>query len=92
MNLSYASFCLEDPRDLQFALHALLGPSLECAHDACRAVADQLPPSPTVAELVEAVFAHRPAAVGAEGERVRAMSLLATYFAIDPPVEPDPSC
>lgn len=92
MNLAYASFCLEDPRDLEFALHALLGRSHGCAHDACRAVAQRLPPSPTVAQLVEAVFAHRTDANGAEGERVRAMSLLAAYFAMDPPVEPDPSC
>ena len=91
MNLSYASFRLDDPRDLSFALHALLGRSPDSGHDTCRAVAAQLPPAPTVAQLVDAVFAHRADPVCEDAERVRAMSLLAAYFAIDPPVEPDPS-
>jgi len=90
VNLSYASFSLRDPRDLQFAIHALLGTSHETEPDACRAVTAQLPPSPTVADLVEAVFAHRGHKEESGRGRERAISLLAAYFAMDPPVDPDP--
>jgi hypothetical protein len=89
VNPSYASFSLKDPRDLHFAVRALLGPS-ESAPDACAALSSRFPPAPTVAELVEVVFAEHCPAAGFPADRDRAVSLLAAYFAIDPPVEPDP--
>jgi len=92
VNLAYASFCLADPRDLRFALHALLGTSHEGDPDRCRAVTARLPSAPTVAELVEVVFAERGPPAGIEVDRERAASLLAAYFAMDPPVDPDPFC
>ena len=87
MNPSDAGFSLTDPRDLNFALRALLGISHEGAPEA---VASRLPPSPTVAELVEVVFAERSASPGFAADRETATSLLSAYFAIDPPVDPDP--
>jgi len=87
VNSPHARFSLSDPRDLNFALRALLGFSRD---DAPETVAAKLPPSPTVAELVDAVFADRSSSPGFASDRETATSLLAAYFAIDPPVDPDP--
>jgi len=89
VNHAYARYSLEDPRDLAFALRALLGSQADAPGD-CAALASRLPQAPTVAEVVEAVFAERPAGAGFPADRDSAVSLLAAYFAIDPPVEPDP--
>jgi hypothetical protein len=82
---------LHDPRDVSFALHALIGSSHPDDSGACLAVAAHLPEAPTLDELVDVVFRRR-ASEGSDADaRLKARSLLAVYFAIDPPVDPDPS-
>jgi len=89
VNPSYASLALEDPRDLAFAVRALLGPRVS-AEGHCAALASRLSRAPTVAEVVEAVYAERTSEEGLSADRDSAVSLLAAYFAIDPSVDPDP--
>ena len=94
MNSTLLADRLHDPRDVSFALHALLGTSHLHAADAFRDVAASLPEAPTLDELVDVVFERRAAEEAAETDataRFRARSLLAAYFAIDPPVDPDPA-
>lgn len=82
---------LHDPRDVAFALHALLGIAHPQGTDACREAAARLPDAPTLDELVEVAFARSPGGGAGPDERMKARSLLAAYFAIDPPVDPDPA-
>jgi hypothetical protein len=78
---------LSDPRDVRFALRAVLGPA--AAPDALQAAAARLAATPTVPELVDAALALRGAEADAEG-RARACALLAAYFDLDPATDPDP--
>jgi len=82
---------LDDPRDVSFALHALLGSAHPHDAGACDDVAARLSQAPTLDELVDVVFERRAADAPDADARLKARSLLAAYFAIDPPVEPDPS-
>jgi hypothetical protein len=91
VNSAIASVRLDDPRDVSFALRALLGASEEGARDACAAAAARLAATPTVADVVALAFEFRARTAADELERLRASALLATYFALDPPVAPDPS-
>lgn len=91
MNSPSPSDRLHDPRDVSFALHALLGSAHPDDANACLDVAARLSEAPTLDELVAVVF-ERVAAEGADaGARLKARSLLAAYFALDPPVDPDPA-
>lgn len=91
MNSELAADRLSDPRDVSFAVHALLGKAHPHDADACRAVAAHLPPAPTLDEVVAVVFARHAPEPSDAGARLKARSLLAAYFAMDPPVDPDPS-
>lgn len=91
-----AGIRLESPRDVEFALNALLGFDSRDTGACATARADilgRLRPGPTVAELVDAVLAWRRAmgAGGAEEETLRrhAQRLLWSYFVIDPPMPGD---
>jgi hypothetical protein len=87
---------LESPRDVEFALNALLDFDSRDTGPCAAARADilgRLRPGPTVAELVDAVLAWR-RAIGAgvaEEETLRrhAQRLLWSYFLIDPPMPGD---
>jgi hypothetical protein len=78
---------LSDPRDVQFALRAVLGPA--AAPEALQAARSRLAAEPTVPELVDAALAQ----VGEERDaeaRARACALLVAYFDLDPSTDPDP--
>ncbi len=84
---------IDDPLDVRFAIHALLG--CVARDDADRAAARDailagLPPAPTVRELVDAVFAWRrragPPGEGDEAGRRHARGVLEAYFVLDPPL------
>lgn len=83
---------LESPQDVEFALNALLGSTSGGAglDEGARAdILGRLRPAPTVVELVDAVFAWRRQAHGAEEvEKAEeaARRLLCAYFLLDPPV------
>jgi hypothetical protein len=89
---------LESPRDVEFALNALLGCASRDADACARARADilgRLRPAPTIAELVDAVFAWRREQkrraeevekVEEAARRRHALRLLRAYFLLDPPV------
>ena len=78
---------LHDPRDVEFVLNALLGPPADAARRA--ALATGLPQTPTLLELVDAVFARL--GTEATGRRRReAQRLLGVYFLLDPPLPPEP--
>lgn len=92
-----AGIRLESPRDVEFALNALLDCDSRDAGPCAVARADilgRLGPGPTVAELVDAVLAWRRRASGAgkaEEETLRrhAQRLLWSYFLLDPPIPGD---
>jgi hypothetical protein len=91
VNSTPAPARLSDPRDVSFALHALLGNPCPAGPQAIHDLAAALPQSPTVDEVVEVVFTSRSSGPGDETARLKARSVLAAYFAWDPPVDPDPS-
>jgi hypothetical protein len=91
VNSSSPADRLHDPRDVAFALHALLGIAHPRGAEACREVAARLPDAPTLDELVEVALERRPGGGAGPDERLKARTLLAAYFAIDPPVDPDPA-
>lgn len=88
---------LESPRDVDFALSALLGGAWRDAAPGDGARADilgRLRRSPTVADLVDAVIAWRRQRVPCaeevekaeeEARRRHALRLLCAYFLLDPP-------
>ena len=78
---------LSDPRDVHFALRAVLGP--DAAPEVLDEAAAALGAAPTLPEIVDAALAHRGAAED-PGERSRACALLAACFELDPPADPDP--
>ncbi len=82
---------IENPQDVDFAIHALLGtedPDPSRRTEARAAILSRLPPAPTLGELVEAVYAWLgPQAPPPEdSSRRRARWMLAAYFLLDPPV------
>ncbi len=86
---------LEDPQDVHFAIHALLG-CLEGGDPACAearsTILARLPPRPTVPQVVDAVLGWRrdgAPAPGDEERRHHATVLLSAYFLLDPPVKPE---
>jgi hypothetical protein len=78
---------LSDPRDVRFALRAVLG--ADAAPEALQDAAAGLAATPTLGALVEAALARRGAAAD-PGARARACALLAAYFDLDPATDPDP--
>jgi hypothetical protein len=82
---------LSDPRDVSFALRALLGNPGPAGPLAIGDLEAALPRSPTVDEVVEVVFTCRGSGPEDAIARLKARSVLAAYFAWDPPVDPDPS-
>ncbi len=78
---------LSDPRDVHFALRAVLGP--DAAPEVLREAAAALGATPTLPEIVDAALARGGAAPD-RGTRARACALLAACFELDPPADPDP--
>jgi hypothetical protein len=78
---------LSDPRDVRFALRAVLGAG--AAPESLRAAESRLPGPPTVPELVDAALSQSGTA-GDPAARARACALLAAYFDLDPATDPDP--
>lgn len=91
---------LESPRDVEFALNALLGCASRDAEPCEQTRADilgGLRSAPTVVELVDAVFAWRRSQARAEelekaeeaARRRQAIRLLRVYFLLDPALPGD---
>jgi hypothetical protein len=78
---------LSDPRDVHFALRAVLGP--DAAPQLLREAAAALGSTPTLPQIVDAALARGGAAQD-PAARARACALLAACFELDPPADPDP--